>query len=44
MADEWLPIVVALVASPLLAVAVSALTMHALRRHDPAQTDSEQLP
>ncbi len=44
MADEWLPIVVALVASTLLAIAVTALTMRALTRHDPAQTDSEQLP
>jgi holin-like protein len=44
MANEWLPIVVALVASPLLAIAVTALVMRALTRHDPAHTDSEQLP
>lgn len=44
LADEWLPIVVALVVSTLLAIAVSALTVRALTGHDPAQTDSEQLP
>lgn len=42
MADEWLPIVVALVASTLLAIAITALVMRALTHLDPAHTDSEE--
>ena len=44
MGDEWRPIVVALIASTLLAIAVTALVMRALTRHDPAHMNGEQLP
>jgi holin-like protein len=44
MGDEWRPIVVALIASTLLAIGVTALVMRALTRHDPAHMNSEQLP
>jgi holin-like protein len=44
MADEWLPIVVALVASTLLAIVITALVMRALTPSDPAHMDLEQLP
>ena len=44
MGDEWRPIVVALIASTLLAIGVTALVMRALTRHYPAHMNSEQLP
>ncbi|AKU13160.1 LrgA family protein [Azoarcus sp. CIB] len=35
LADEWLPLTVALIASTLLSIAISALLLHALSRHTP---------
>ena len=43
MADEWQPIVVALFASTFLAIAISALVMRALMRHNPTHMDRERL-
>ncbi|MDK9703622.1 MAG: CidA/LrgA family protein [Sulfuritalea sp.] len=42
MADEWLPILVALVASTFITIAVSALVLRALTRHEPAHADTER--
>lgn len=39
LADEWLPLTVALVASTLLSIAVSALLLHALSRRAPRGED-----
>lgn len=43
LADEWLPITVALLLSTLLAMAVTALVMHLLtrRRQPPAKAETE---
>lgn len=37
MADEWLPIVVALIASTFLTIAITALVLRLLRVHEDAQ-------
>ncbi|MCX7155204.1 MAG: CidA/LrgA family protein [Rhodocyclales bacterium] len=45
MADEWLPIVIALFASTFITIAVSALLLRALTRHHPAApADTERQP
>ena len=44
MADEWLPILIALVASTFITIAVTALVLHALTRHQPAPADTERQP
>ena len=44
MADEWLPILIALVASTFITIAVTALLLRALTRHRPAHADTERQP
>lgn len=44
MADEWLPIIAALVASTFITIAVTALVLRALTHHDRAHPDAEQRP
>jgi len=45
MADEWLPIVIALLASTFITIAVTALLLRALtRHHQPAPADAERQP
>ena len=39
--DEWLPLLASLVASTVLAIAVSALVLHLLARHGAAHGDGE---
>ncbi len=41
LADEWLPLTVALIASTLLSIAVSALLLRALSRHTPHGEDPQ---
>lgn len=40
LGDEWLPIAVALVVSTVLALAVTALVLHALMRRPPSRGDA----
>ena len=44
MADEWLPIVIALVASTFITIAVTALVLRALARNEPGHADAERQP
>ena len=44
MADEWLPIVIALFASTFITIAVTALVLRALARNEPAHADAERQP
>ena len=44
MADEWLPIVIALFASTFITIAVSALLLRALTRRQSTQADAERQP
>jgi holin-like protein len=42
MADEWLPIVITLLASTFITIAVTAVVLRTLTRHDRTQADAEQ--
>jgi holin-like protein len=44
MAEEWLPIIVALVASTFITIAVTALILNALTRQHRTHGDTEQQP
>ena len=44
MADEWLPIIVALIASTFITIAVTAGVLRALTRHDQTHADTEPQP
>jgi holin-like protein len=44
MADEWLPILIALFASTFITIAVSALLLRALTRREPAAANTERRP
>ena len=44
MADEWLPILVALFASTFITIAISALLLRALTRHEPPHDEAERQP
>jgi holin-like protein len=44
MADEWLPILIALFASTFITIAVSALLLSALTRREPAAANMERRP
>jgi holin-like protein len=44
MADEWLPILIALFASTFITIAVSALLLRALTRREPAAANMERRP
>lgn len=44
MADEWLPIVIALFAGTFITIAVTSLLLRALTRHLPTHVDTERQP
>lgn len=44
LADEWVPILMALVASTFITIAVTALLLQMLTRHDPTHADTERQP
>ena len=44
LADEWLPIVIALFASTFITIAVTALVLRALTRHELPHADTERQP
>jgi len=44
MADEWLPILIALFASTFITIAVTALLLRALTRREPAAANTERRP